>query len=238
MTHGSPASTRTAEDSLLVTWQNPESREYYLMGVLQHSPEKDYTFTYYPDVAERDGVRLIPGFPEVGHTYTSPVLFPLFSSRLMSPKRTDRDQWLASHGLRADAAPLQILGRSLGRRVGDQFELYPEPLVNHASKTVTAQLPLHGLRYHPEGDAAVRRGAVRGGEAVHIVPEPDNEHDSHAQAVSLVDGTQLGYIPRPALDYLHRTGGGQGVAEGRVAHVNPDQYGHHERLILDVLWRL
>ena len=29
-----------------------------------------------------------------------------------------------------------------------------------------------------------------------LVPEPENEHDSHAIAIKLLDGTSLGYVPR------------------------------------------
>lgn len=222
--------------SLLVTWQNPETRTYFLMGHVTQSALGRYEFAYFPGVDQQSGFRAIPGFPDTTATYSSTVLFPLFSSRLMSGRRPDRKEWLDSHGLDEDASDLTVLGRSLGRRVADRYEFYPEPDIDMASGTVVAEVPLHGLRHHPEGLTALDRERLHTGDPLRVVPEPLNAHDSRALGVHLSDGTKIGFVPRPLLDYLERGGLLGGTPTVLAAHVNPRLYGFHERVILRVIW--
>lgn len=226
----------TADESLLVSWQNAATRTYFLVGRLTHL-RGSYSFTYFHEVADASGFRPAPGFPDITRTYTSSVLFPLFSSRLMSQSRPDRNDWLHSHGLDESDTPLRILGRTLGKRVGDQFEMYPEPDFNRRSRTVAADVPIHGLRYHAEGLEALGRGAVNVGDQVLVVTEPENPYDHRAHAVYLKDGTKLGFVPAPLLVFLERRDMLHGTPQSEVVHVNPSQYGHHQRLILRVRWR-
>lgn len=226
------------EDSLLVTWQQPATRSYFLMGALRQIDEERFSFSYYPGVEKQPGFRALPGFPDTTKTYESGVLFPLFSSRVMSVKRPDRAEWLGSMGLEKEAEPFEILGRSLGLRVADTIELYPEPTVDLARKTVTAVVPIHGLRYHDEGMKLVGKDVLSRGDILTVEPEPENSHDHRALAVRTVDGVKLGYIPSPILDYLDRGGHVHDAAVAHVAHVNPHQYGHHQRLILSVVWNV
>lgn len=224
-----------AENSLLVTWQNPETRAWFLMGHLRESDGR-YTFAYYPGVEDNSDFRPVPGFADVSRTYESRVLFPLFSSRLMSAKRADRPEWLESLGLKSDANAFEILGRSLGRRVADTVELYPEPVVDLAARTVTAEVPIHGLRYHPNGLDLLDRGAIQLEGRMLVVPEPGNTHDNRALAIFTPEGVKLGYVPAPILEYLERCGLSSHHATATTVHVNPRQYGHHQRLILNVVW--
>ncbi|NUL45427.1 hypothetical protein F7P69_09505 [Cellulosimicrobium funkei] len=224
--------------TLLVTWQNPESRTYFLMGHVAQTDQGLYEFTYFPGVDQQPGFRSIPGFPDTSATYSSTVLFPLFSSRLMSDRRPDRKEWLDSHGLDEDAPDLTVLGRSLGRRVADRFEFYPEPDIDMTARTVVAEVPLHGLRYHPEGLTALDIGRLHTGDPLHVIPEPLNAHDARALGVHLSDGTKIGFVPRPLLDYLDRGGLLGGAPTALAAHVNPRLYGFHERVILRVAWTL
>lgn len=228
----------TADESLLVTWQNPATRTYFLVGRLTHLDDGSYSFAYFREVADAAGFRPAPGFPDVTRTYTSSVLFPLFTSRLMSESRPDRKEWLHSHGLDEGDTPFRILGRTLGQRVGDQFEMYPEPHVDRAFRAVAAEVPIHGLRYHPEGLEALNKGAVTVGDQLAVITEPENPYDHRAHAVCLKDGTRLGFVPAPLLLYLERENVLHGTPEAEVVHVNPDQYGHHQRLILHVRWHL
>lgn len=222
--------------SLLVTWQNPETRTYFLMGHLRQTPHGPYEFTYFPGIDQQPGFRAIPGFPDTAATYSSTVLFPLFSSRLMSVRRPDRKDWLDSHGLDEDASDLTVLGRSLGRRVADRFEFYPEPEIDMAAKTVVAEVPLHGLRHHPEGLTAIDDARLHTGDILEVVPEPHNAHDARALGVCLSDGTKIGFVPRPLLDYLERGGLLRGTPAAVASHVNPRLYGFHQRVILRVTW--
>ena len=228
----------TTENSLLVTWQNPETRAYFLMGNLQHQLDGRFIFRYYPGVEKTLGFRPIPGFANLTKTYESRVLFPLFSSRLMSAKRSDRPEWLASLGLSEDAETFEILGRSLGLRVADTVELYPEPIADFTARTVTAEVPIHGLRHSKTGLALMDREGIQVGERLLVVPEPENEYDGRALAVRNRDGVHLGYVPAPILDYLERSGYAREDATAIAVHVNPRHYGHHQRLILKIVWNV
>lgn len=223
-------------DSLLVTWQNPESRSYFLMGVLGKNSANDFTFTYYRGVEEQEGFRAIPGFKDLNREYTSSTLFPLFSSRIMSHSRGDRAGWLKSFDLTDESESLEILGRSLGLKATDTFELYPEPTVDLAHRTVTADAPLHGLRYMSPGKELVQRGGVGVGEVLQLVPEPDNPVDPRAVAVITAHGVQLGYVPAPLLDYLERGGYPRKAGKATLTHVNTEHLGLHQQLLLKYCW--
>lgn len=60
------------------------------------------------------------------------------------------------------------------------------------------------------------------GEAVMLVPEPENEHDQHAIAIKLLDGTSLGYVPRDVNQSPLFPGQGQ-VTFGHVRSVGNPQ---------------
>lgn len=230
------ALTVSKESSLLVTWQNPSTRAYFLMGHLTQEPDGGFAFAYYPHVEKKPGFRSVPGFPDLSKKYHSRVLFPLFSSRLMSMKRSDRPEWLASLGLPENAGVFEILGRSLGLRVADTVELYPEPNVDLSSRTITAEVPVHGLRYQKAGLSLMDEGGVSVGDLLQIVPEPENTSDERALSVRTSEGVHLGYVPAPILDYLERTGMRTAGATASAIHVNPSNYDHHQRLIFRIVW--
>ncbi|WP_198154235.1 HIRAN domain-containing protein [Neomicrococcus aestuarii] len=223
-------------DSLLVTWQHPLSRKYFLAGVLGRDPSGIYTFSYYPQVSDARDFRPIPGFDNLEKNYQSRTLFPVFSTRVMSLKRPDRHDWLRSLGLTEEATEFEILGRSLGRRIADTIEVYPEPIVDFARKSIEAEVPIHGLRYHPEGVGYVDSGRLQEGDTVEIRNEPENAHDSRAQAVFTVEGVKLGYIPAPVLDYLSQCTDRKLSASGTVVHVNSALAEQHQKITLNVVW--
>lgn len=228
--------TERMDEGLLVTWQHPSTHTYYLMGLLQQGEDGIYSFSYFSGVDAKPGFRPVPGFPDTGWEYRSRVLFPFFSGRIMSARRPDRPEWLAAMGLSEDAGPFEVLGRSLGQRVGDTFELYRQPAIEPAEKTVTAQTPIHGLRYEVDGLDLLETGGLSDGDSLRIRPEPTNDSDQRALAVHAASGTQLGYVPVPILDYLERLGYRQPPAEAVAVHVNPYQFGHHQRIIMSVAW--
>ena len=55
-----------------------------------------------------------------------------------------------------------------------------------------------------------------------LVPEPENEHDQHAIAIKLLDGTSLGYVPRDVNQSPLFPGQGQ-VTFGHVRSVGNPQ---------------
>lgn len=223
--------------SLLVTWQNPATRHRYLLGALRFS-EDMYRFNYYQHVNQDSGFRLIPGFSDLKKHYESTVLFPLFSSQLMSAKRLDRPKWLASFGLDETSSDLLVLSRSLGRRLADNFELLAEPEVDLTHRQITALAPIHGLRYHKDGQDYVRAGKLAPGDEMIIQHESKNSADPRALLVSTTSNIALGYIPRPLLDYVEGIGMPAERISASVTYVNPERAEIHQQIQLRAVWHL
>lgn len=224
-------------NSLLVTWQNPQTTRYYLMGSLQKSHSL-YRFAYYPESIAASGFRKIPGFPDVQKTYESSVLFPLFSSRLMSSKRSDRKDWLRSFELSESSDDFLVLARSLGRRVGDNFELFEEPTIDLSSKKINGTCPVHGLRHQAKGMELLAAGGVTAGQPLEVVIEDSNSIDPRARLVRTISGVELGYLPRPLLDYIDGLGFLSGVPMAKIEYVNANRYELHQQIQIAYEWCL
>lgn len=174
-----PLWTQNTDDrGLLVSWPNPKTRRYILLGRFGMTGAGAYEFKYFDSIEDNKDFRPIPGFRDPKSSYTSTVMFPFFSSRLMSSKRPDRPEWLSNMGLDANAAPFEILGRSFGRRVGDAYELFREPDLNTSAKSVAFVVPAHGLRHQDEAVLnSVNAGELAEGAPLNVVPEPENHFD-------------------------------------------------------------
>ena len=78
-----------------------------------------------------EGARIgqpLASFPELDVRYVSPVLFPVFANRVMSPNRPDFSDYLGFLGLDSTTAnPMMQLARSGGKRVTDSLRIIPYP---------------------------------------------------------------------------------------------------------------
>lgn len=233
----STAETLPHDKSLLVSWQNPETRTYVLLGRAVEHVDGTYTFQYFPGVEKNPNFRAIPGFREVTRTYESTVLFPFFSGRIMSHRRPDRDEWLHKLGLASNAAPFEILARSFGKRVADTYEMFAEPEVDLAADSLRFLVPVHGLKYQSaEARELVDYGRLKEGAILRVVAESNNSADVRAQAVFAETGDQLGYVPAPVLDYVEILGQ-SGSFAARVTAVNPSSDGLHLRVLMRLEWK-
>lgn len=230
---------QTDDRGLLVTWQNPNTRRYILLGRLGMNESGSYEFKYFASVEDNEDFRPIPGFRDPKSTYTSTVMFPFFSGRLMGSKRPDRPEWLSNMGLNADAAPFEILGRSFGHRVADTYELFREPDLDLTAKTVAFVVPVHGLRHQDESVLnSVNAGEFAEGSPLNVVLEKENPFDPRARQLLTTTDQRLGYVPTPVLDYLALLGFESAPATATVEHINPEHVGHHLRVIVKVTWHV
>lgn len=230
---------RTDDRGLLVTWQNPNTRRYILLGRLGMNESGSYEFKYFASVEDGKDFRPIPGFRNPKETYTSTVMFPFFSGRLMGAKRPDRPEWLSNMGLDTSAAPFEILGRSFGHRVADTYELFREPELDLSAKTVSFVVPVHGLRHQSDAVIdSVNTGELVEGSRLQVVPENDNQFDNRARQILTTDNQRVGYVPAPVLDYLALLGYESAPAVASVEHVNPEHVGYHLRVIVKVTWQV
>ena len=178
MLHGK---TKTAENTYLLV----DSVAF------QQVDGDQYEFVYLSGAATRVGFLDLVVFPNFEDVYRSAELFPFFANRLMAPGRADRDGFLASLALAESAQPFEILARSEGRRATDTFEIFPEPTLGDDGR-VSASFLVRGIRHIDGAHDVVDRLVI--GDRLTVQPEPENEHDKNA--ILLVKGQPIGYLPR------------------------------------------
>jgi hypothetical protein len=211
---------------LLVTSRNPHTRAYRPVGFLSHRRD-EYQFCYLRRELRRDAFRPLPGLAQAARgAVSSPRLFPLFSERVISARRPDRQLSLEALGLPLDAAPMEVLARSHGQRVGDTIELLPAP-EGGPSEAVAFTFMTHGVRYLNPAEEA-RLSSLTRGERLHLRPEPTNEVNPKAQLVTDGDNVRLGWLPDPLIDVL------QDIEDQRltVERANGPDVGFHFRLLV------
>lgn len=220
-----PADPALAAPRLLVTRQDPRTRVYSAVGILSCADDR-YTFSYLPHVASP-----LPGFSDLSRSYSSTELFPLFSQRVMDPRRPDRPQWLKWLGLQGDPAVFEVLGHSGGRRVSDSIELIriPEP---DAAGRFTLTFLVHGIRHlrrrDPDFDRRIELLAT--GAPLQLRRDVENEHDPRALLVTDSDHA-LGWVPQPLLD-LSSACLESGELSLEVLRANGPDAGDHLRLLV------
>lgn len=233
LTHSSPpaAGGRSTEgvSRLLVTRRDPATSSYRTLGILTHEAER-YEFRYLRRAVESPDFTPLPGLSQRFRHYMSEHLFPVFASRVMAANRPDRARSLEAVGLGLDAEPFEILGRTGGRRVGDEIELIPLPEPDPSGE-VDVRFLVHGIRHRPEADRAVI-DTLNTGDEVRLVPDPTNRHDATAVRVQTPSGVHLGFVPMPLSEAVTRS-----LDEGRsrgaeVECRNGPEVGFHLRLLV------
>jgi len=213
---------------LLVTWQSPDVRAFWRIGVLSHLGYA-YEFEYVNGVDDVPGFVPFVGLQDVKQTYASETLFPVFAERMMDTRRHGFDEWLRQLRIESGASPLEILARSNGTKGSDTIQLFAVPQVGTDGST-SCQFFVHGVRY-VEG-ASELIDTLLPGQELTIQEHPENTWDSRALIVAK-DGSKLGYIPGPLLQYVHALRGRDGCAL-KVVQVNPESMGSHFRLLVGV----
>ena len=210
---------------LLVTSRDAETRQYRPVGFLTME-EGVYEFAYLRSERERAGFRPLPGLARASDgPLSSTSLFPLFAERVISSRRPDRAVSLQALGLSSDAAPLEVLARSHGQRVGDTVELLNAPQVS-AGDDVSLTFLTHGVRYlHADEQARIER--LNPQDALRLQADPDNPKNPKALLVTDTDRVRLGWLPDPLIEVV------ESVADRRITveRVNGPHVGFHFRLL-------
>ena len=221
-----------ATTRLLVTVRDPQTRAYRPVGFLSQV-EDDYQFSYLRRELERDTFRPLPGLARAAEgTVLSSRLFPLFSERVISARRPDRHVSLDALGLPLDAAPMEVLARSHGQRVGDTIELLPAPDAG-VGEAVAFTFLTHGVRYLDAVEQG-RLASLTRGDRLHLLPEPANEVNPRAQLVTDADDVRLGWLPDPLIQVL------DDIEDQRlsVERANGPEVGFHFRLLVRLEGRI
>jgi len=183
--------------TLFLAWQDPVSGSWFPIGRLTFNG-KEYQFNYTKGVLKAilDCLfKPLPSFPDLSKVYTSQKLFPLFSNRVMPRSRPDYPefvQWLNIPQHEDD--PIALLARSGGKRVTDQFEVFPCPEPDENGR-YCIHFFAHGLRHLPK-PAIERINGLKVGELLYLAHEFQNPHDSSALLLCTKDHWIVGYCPR------------------------------------------
>lgn len=179
---------------LYLVWKDPETRRNYTVGKLTQG--ETYTFEYCEEApeAEAAGWKLLSAFPEY-QTYSSEVMFPVFSSRLPDKKRRDIKEILKKYGL-TEFNEFELLRKSSARLPIDTYEFVDPIFVE--DEVIERDFFVMGIRHHSpcSGTDCALFPAVSVGDFLGLMEEPDNSYDPMAIRVLSQQGEHLGYIPR------------------------------------------
>jgi hypothetical protein len=221
------SAARAGRQRLIVTRRDPLTGSYLAVGFLDKLSD-GYEFSYLVEAVAQPRFVPIVGFSDTGRRYHRSQLFPSFAERVISAKRPDRPQYLASLKLDGDAGPWEILAASGGYREGDAIELISLPTFDVADGNTTASFLAHGVRYR-EPEASERISELRPGYELTLEAEPTNK--VNPRAIKIMDGDlHLGYVPDPLVDYVASVLGGH--VSLIVVQSNPPETNPHLRLLV------
>lgn len=185
-------------ETLLVVWQDEESRSYYHVGTLSYYNGL-YKFSYTSmdgkkelGEALKNGYMIHPAFPDTTKPYYSKKLFTAFNRRIPSSDRKDFHEILNDLGLDKDANKMAILRATRGRLASDTYS-FEQPLNLDGNNHLRSSFFIHGMRHQelPEDWSTW----LNDKNSLELVQEPENEVDPLAIAVYAKNGKRIGYIP-------------------------------------------
>lgn len=197
---------RIAEFSrVLLTWQPKSGGTRYVVGQMEGSQATGYTFEYLPEqrdfaAAKEKGFVGFPAFDYNIRLHEHNVLDP-FARRLPPKSRGDFKTYLKNHLLPDDFTEtnslFSLLAYTGAKSPGDGFCLVPD-LSTAEPEAFDFILEVAGTRYR-EG---LNLEEVTIGDAVELYPEPNNQFDPQAIAVTHHSG-MLGYVNRVLCPFVH-----------------------------------
>lgn len=214
---------------LLVTRKLSDGDLYRKIGFLVFK-NGEYRFEYIKKSVESDWFSPLPGLSKHDSGHRSPQLFPIFAERVISSRRPDRPETLRALGLPEDAAPIEVLNRTGGRRVGDTIELVPMPDLS-PDRSFSMLFLVHGVRHSSE-DAQRRIGQLQRDEQLSLRADSTNPINTLAVQVADGDGVTLGFVPDPLAPFVQDV-----LADPRghrlsVEQANGPSVGFHFRLLV------
>lgn len=188
-------------NKLFLAWQDPKTRSWFPIGCLEYDGQ-EYSFFYINGVKKaQDSCDFQPlhSFPDLKQIYRSPVLFPLFSNRLMKRSRPDYKsyiQWL-NISQQEDEEPMVILARSGGHKATDTFEIFPCPEPKDGLYQI--YFFVHGLRYMPECSIE-EANKLNERDVLYLTQDFQNPYDEKALLLRTENKHNVGYCPRYLLE--------------------------------------
>lgn len=179
---------------LLLIWKEPKERRRYIIGLLTYE-NNEYIFKYINpelDSAKKAGFEYFPGFTETNKTYVSKDdMFKNISTRLPNKNRPDYLQILNLYDLDVSSNQMEILTKTKGRLLTDNFEFVPEFNKNKIEFDVAGTS-------HRE-DIKKCKNLLQVNDTLYLERENDNKYDIYAIKIIYYNKNikyHIGYVPR------------------------------------------
>jgi len=229
------------QQTLFLAWHDKRlTREWFPVGRLDVGADgKTYRFRYIrgADLAtKRAGFAPLIDFPELGRSYESCVLFPLFMNRIMQPHRLDFPEYLRMLDLPQGAKAADILKINGGYRATDNFEVFPkiEPRQDGSFET---RFFLQGWQ-HINADAKSRIAQLKPGENLNLAIELTNAIVLVTVQIQTKDYYMIGWAPRYLVtDLVHAIASSPSEYKAKVIRVNPAPAPAKQRLLIELTGR-
>ena len=231
-----------SEKTLFLAWQAQDaSRQWFPIGRLDADVARSrYRFRYTAGAEraqEQGGFGLITEFPNLNQDYRTDRLWPLFTNRVLTPRRPDFGTYLENLDLpQGTVDPIEILAVNGGSRITDSYEVFPK-IDKRQDGTFSCRFFLHGWR-HVSGVAEDRLESLQPGEELTIALELTNPVTRVAVQVQTSDYLVLGWTPRYLVPDLTLA-----VAEApteysaTVVRVNPQPAPSRQRVLIEMTGR-
>lgn len=178
-------------EKLLLIWKNPENRTRYTIGELEKNGNS-ITFRYIdPELnnAIKNNFASYPGFPDYEKKYVSSELFPNIACRLPNKARTDYIEILNFYDLDKNSDDFEILTKTKGRLITDNFEFVP---VFDKNKI---EFEVAGTRYSKELEK--NKDKIKNNSSLELIlTEYNNEPAVKILTKIENKSIELGYVPR------------------------------------------
>lgn len=182
------------EKQLWLIWKEPKERRRFIIGILKYENCK-YTFEYVdPELsdAQKSGFDFFPGFDDIKKKYESNgELFANIESRLPNTAREDYLEILNAYDLEVDDSKMDVLEKTRGRLLTDNFEFVPAFDENKIEFEVAGTS--HSV------DIKKIKHLLNINDNLYLEREAENKHDEYAiKIIYKNDGKvyKLGYVPR------------------------------------------
>jgi len=221
--------------ALYVTWQEPNSGEYFPVGRLVSGLKPDqsnYEFCYLRGVAKAQGAGFQPflSFDDLNRVYRADDLFPMFENRVMSSGRADYRQYVSSLALDPDNDnAMTILMRSGGGRTTDSVEMFEVPRLHLEGNPYRIHFLAHDLG-RLDSTSLTRMMALRPDDRL-IIDNCRNGADRQALALLSEDRFTVGYLPLYLVGDALNLKNWCDIVECFVVRVNPPTEPLQQRLL-------
>ena len=176
-------------NKLWLIWKEPKERRRFIIGELTYE-NNEYKFKYIdPELnnARKSGLDFFPGFDDIEKEYVSNTgLFPNIETRLPNTARPEYLEILNLYDLDTNSSKMEILEKTKGRLLTDNFEFVP---VFEKNK----------IEFEVAGDIKNYKDIFEVNDNLFLERELDNKYDEYAiKVMCKKNGTlyQLGYVPR------------------------------------------